>query len=560
MAKYRFRGALAAAQFPLSTNLAGRTVLEGRLDQDVKAPPTSIGQPTPTQFNTPQLLYAENMMPTSEGCMSVRFQQFIAGLAGVTVFDQAITIRDEDENNYLFAPAQGRNYFYDPATGLWNSVNPIAGWTGRLVTRAYVNGRTFICYEGIGIYEYDGTLNTFTKQTLVGITDAEVRGIGASSNYLIAFTDLEVLWSSLVDPLDFTPSYDTGAGRSIPQDVKARITAVLGISGGFIIYTAKNAVAAIYTNNVRAPFTFKEIANAGGIQTYEQVTSEQTSGAQYAWTTGGLQKITVQSAEPVSPEINDFIAGRMWDEWDPVAKRLKQHYTTAPEFPVKLAFISSRYVVLSYSTAENSTAYQWAIVIDTVLKRWGKLKIDHVDCFSYPYPNVRAPVEYQDLMNTTYADLMSTRYIDLINTGVISDPPSKLTIAFLQENGAVQMLRMDYNKEEQENAVLIFGKFQLTRSKLFGLQLFELEGIYGADADQGVDTLPMSVAHPVTVTALAARKGYTIDKIEAMKLLVDSTKFSRYARRIYGVNVSVAVEGTMALSTYMVEGTEDGDR
>ena len=550
MAKQRFRAALNAAQFPFVTVLAGRTVLNPQLDSDQRVPQSFYGTAESAIFNTPQLLYCENVMPTGEGIQSVGYEQKIAPLPGASDFDQAITLRDEDENNFLYVPARGKNYIWNAATGVWNSTNPFTGWTGRLVTRAYVNGRTFVCFEGQGIYEYDVGAGTFLPQVITGLTAADIRGIGSSSNYLIAFTDLEVCWSSLVNPLDFTPSFTTGAGRSIPQDVKARITACLGISGGFIIYTAKNAIAAVYTNNTRAPFTFKEIANAGGIQTYEQVTSEQTSGAQYAWTTGGFQKITVQNAESISGEVNDFIAGKMWDEFDPATKELTVHYSTAHEFPVKLSFIASRFVVMSYSTSSDTSLYEWAIVLDVVLKRWGKLKVLHTDCFSYPYPNVVGPVEYQDLQNTQYTDLTTTMYSDFTN-GVISDPPSKLTVAFLSTDGRVDLLNMDYDKGVAEEGVAVFGKFQLIRAQMVEHQTCDFEGVYIPGSDR---------PHAMTVTIqteLPENRGILTK--EAM-LLNSTGKKGKWARRIVGLNFNAIVEGTFAMSSYLFETDMVGDR
>lgn len=540
MAQQTFRALLNAAVFPFVSMLAGRSVIQPQLDSSVRTPQSFYGSSESMEQNVPQCIYCENVMPTVEGIQSVGYQQIIRPLIGATDFDQAITLRDADENNFLFVPARGMNYIWDARDGIWKPTNSFTGWNGKLVTRAYVNGRTFVCYEGFGIYEYDAALNTFTAQPVTGLVAADIRGIGGSSNYLIAFTDLEVCWSSLVDPLDFVPSLTTGSGRSIPQDVKARITAVLGISGGFIVYTAKNAIAAIYTNNTRAPFTFKEIANAGGIQTYEQVTSEQTSGAQYAWTTGGLQKITVQSAEPVSGGVNDFIAGKMWDEWDPVNKTLNQFYSAAKEFQVKLSFISSRFMVLSYSTSNDNQLYQWALVLDTVLKRWGKLKIEHADCFSYPYPNVAGAVTYDDLANTTYDDLSQTTYNDLL-TGVISDPPSKLTIAFLGTDGEVHLAEMDYQKTEADPSVAVFGKFQLVRSSMISLQEAYFDGVYGDTSD-----LP----HQLTVTALAEPPNNKPVIAAPMRLMSSTQKNARYAKRVSGESFDIAVEGTFALSTY----------
>lgn len=548
MAKQRFSGALNAATFPLVSTLQGRTVLQPQADMvNVRVDTAFFGSSESAAYYIPRLLYCENVMPTAEGIQSVGYEQAIAGLPGVSDFDQIITIRDEDENNFLFCPANGTNYVYTANAGVWEPKTPLVGAQGKAVTRAYVNGVTYICYDGLGIYVYNTTTGVFDKQTLIGITDADVRGISSSNNYLIAYGELTVYWSSLVDPLDFVPSLTTGAGFAIPQDLKAKITAVISTSGGYNIYTAKNAVAASYTQNARAPFAFKEIANAGGILSYEQVTSDQNSGPQYAWTTGGLQKITAQGAESVSAEISDFLAGRMWESFDPTTKLLTQHLTGASEFQVKVTYISSRYLVLSYSV-DNSGLYQYALVLDTALKRWGKLKIDHVDCMYYPYPNVFGDLTYADLSNTSYSEIGDTLYSEL-SVGLTSDPPSKKAVGFLKADGEIVLLEMDYNKIAHDG-VAIFGKFQLVRARMMTMQTLDLEGTYVTDL--GTPDL--------TVTAMASLDGQLLDTIQPMELLVNNVSNQRYAKRVTGINMSIAVEGTFALSAYVLEVTAEGDR
>lgn len=548
MASTHFKGALSTATFPMVSILQGRTVLQPQLDVSAHTR-NAAGAMEATDTSIPQVMYMENVLPTGEGYQSVGYTEVIAGLPGVASFDQAITIRDEDENNFIFSPAAGMNYIYTANNGAWQSVDPIDA-TGLVVTRAYVNGRTFIAYEGLGVYEYDVSLGTFTLQVITGVANADVTGIGSSSNYLLIFTVLTVHWSSLIDPLDFVPSLTTGAGFAIPQDVKARITAILGIAGGFIIYTAKNAVAAVYTNNARAPFTFKEVSNAGGITTYEQVTSEQSSGPHYAWTTGGLQKITIQGSEPVSAEVNDFLAGKMYETYSTASKSLTQFYSDVAEFPVKLALISSRWLVVSYATSGVPGNFDYALVYDTSLKRWGKLKIDHVDCFYYPYPNLFGDLTYADLMTTPYSALLGVSYDDL-HTGVPSDPPSKLCMGFLQTNGTIKLLEADYYKDTEENGVIIFGKFQQVRSRLLTMQQLELEGVYQN---------PVTLSQQMEVYVAASFDGDRPDNTHAMKLLKSGNKYAKYAKRVTGVNFSVIVEGTFALSSYIIEATNDGSR
>jgi len=549
MAKQRFKGALNAASFPMVSILQSRTVVQAGLDINAR-PPKANAIAEDYDYGVPQLCYCENVVPTGEGLQSVGYSRVIEGLAGIAAFDQAITLRDADENNFILSPAGGLNYIYTANAGVWESVNPLTGAEGKLVTRAYVNGRTFVCYEGLGIYEYDATLGTFDKQTVQGLADADIRGVGGSSNYLLIFTELTVHWSSLVDPLDMVPSLQTGAGFAIPQDVKGRITAVLGIAGGFIVYTTKNAVAAVYTNNTRAPFTFKEVSNAGGILSYEQVTSEQNSGPHYAWTTGGLQKITIQGSEQVSAEVSDFLAGKMWEYWDYSNKRLEQVYSESAEFPVKVAFISSRWLVVSYNTGSGSGVYNYALIYDISLKRWGKLKLDHVDCFYYPYPNLFGDLTYGDLNNTSYGELENTSYGDL-SFGVASDPPSKLCVGFLTATGSVEILEMDYNKDVQQLGVVIFGKFQLRRANLMTIQQVDIEGVYQ-------DTFTQQPHFEIF--AAASVDGYKPDAIYPMTLLKAGSKFAKFAKRLTGMNVSLILLGTFALSAYVLEVTEDGDR
>jgi hypothetical protein len=548
MAKYRFRGALNAAQFPLVSVLQGRTVVQPQLDNNVRTVQAFYGTEESADYSIPQLLYCENVMPTAEGIQSVGYLQVINPHPSATDFDQAIIIRDEDENNFIFVPAGGNNYFYDSVTSSWISVDPIVA-TDLRVTRAYVNGRTFICYDGLGLFEYNAGLGTFASVPLTGIAAADIRGISASNNYLLAFGDLTVYWSSLIDPTDFTPSLITGAGFSIPQDVKAKITNIVGAAGGFVIYTVKNAVSAVYTQNIRAPFAFKEIGNAGGVSTYEQVTSDQSSGPQYIWGTGGLQKITMQGSEPVSAEASDFLAGRIWEYWDPSSKQLIQVNAEDIEFRVKLAYISSRFLVISYSV-DSTPTFQYALIYDTSLKRWGKVKIDHVDCFPYPYYAFLGDPTYDELGEISYDGLGSASY-DGLGFDTSTDPPSKRTVAFLQADGTVKLLLMDYNKEESQAGVAIFGKFQLLRARMLTLQTLDLEGAYTTNTD-GVPR--------VTVTAMPSLDGKNLDSTVSMKLLLSKHLLQRYGRRVAGLNVSVAIEGTFALSSYILEVTADGDR
>lgn len=551
MAKQRFKGALNTATFPFLSTLQPRTVVQPQLDINVRTPRNPNSTEDYTDYSIPQVLYCENVVPTGEGLQSVTYVQQVAGVAtGTPAFDQAIILRDENENNYLFSPAGGLNYVYTANRGNWQSRSPNLFAAGRAVSRAYVNGRTFVCYANLGIYEYRPSTDELLEVLPLGLLAAEITGISSSSNYLLAFTKLTVHWSSLVDPLDFVPSLTTGAGFAIPQDVKANIVAVLGIAGGYVVYTAKNAVAAVYTNNVRAPFTFKEINNAGGITSYEQVTSEQNSGPHYAWTTGGLQKITIQGAEPVSAEVNDFIAGRKWEQYNATTQQLEEFVTANSEFPVKVAYLASRWLLLSYQTVDNAAGFNYVLVYDTILKRWGKLKVDHVDCFYYPYPTTTIGLTYQQLGDQPYSLFTAMSYSQLVSRAQLN-PLSKLSISFLSSDGQVRIMEMDYNKTGNHGAVVIFGKFQLLRAALVTFQQMDIDGVYGAVPAVGLST------DTYVQTLLDGKEVKTVAPLFFMK---GNSRTRKFAKRTTGIAFNIVCTGTFALTSYVLEVTQDGDR
>lgn len=529
-----FTAALNCAEFPFISNFFNRAVIVPGYDNPPKVPrsATSVENVNP---EIGQHYYLENVIPTAEGLMSVGYMQIVPLYnPSTTDFDQAITLRDVDENNFIFSPANGKNYIYRLDAGAWAPKNSFVGWTEDLVTRSFVNGRTFICYQKKNIYEYDAAADTFlpvpfTSPVVEGATVAisEIDGIGSSNNYLLWWKGIIVGWSSLIDPTDLVPNINTGAGFAIPQDVKGPIRAIVPVAGGFIIYTTKNAVAALYTNNARAPFVFREISNAGGIQLPEQVTLEASLGFQYAWTTAGLQKISINGAESLNPAATDFLAGRIYESFDYANKLLTVQKLNA-SLKVKISYISGRYLLVSYGVPATPQIYTYVLVYDLSMKRWGKLRVDHVDCFYYPYPNV---------------------------PGFVTETPPKLSIGFLQKDGTVLLLLMDY-REKSDNGVILLGQYQLVRQKVATFQSVELDML-----DQ---------AYPPAVYLMISTDGKNLQPAQALALLRDTGNAKKYGAPVYsgagaapqrtGINFSSLILGTFQLSTAMFVLTRHGNR
>lgn len=529
MAFETFTAVLNSAEFPFISDFLQRTITIPGIDGPPRVPRPEVGSEEASNYQFAKHFYCQNVMPTVEGLMSVGYSQLVPALAPSTDFDIQITLRDEDENNFLFCPARGKNYIYKASDGVWVPRNSFTGWLGEIVSHSYVNGRTFVCYERHNVFEFDTGADTFLPVILTGINPNDIDCIGASNNYNIAVTGITVNWSSLVDPLDFTPSIQTGAGNAIPQDMKGIGRAVVPISGGFVIYTTKNAVAALYTNNARAPFVFREISNAGGITSPQHVSLEASLGFHYAWTTNGLQKITVNSAETLSAGATDFLAGRILETFDIPSLTLTLERLNT-DLEVHLTYVAGRYLVISYGKVVNAPpqTFTHALIFDTALKRWGKLRIDHVDCFAYPYPN--------------------------LPNQVIQSPP-KQSVAFLQRDGRVMLLVMDYRIRQNEG-VLLLGKYQLVRQKMATFQKLELEGL--------------QTAYPPDVYLILSTDGKTQGTPQQLQLLADAGNFKTYgaptvtaaggAPQRTGKNFSILATGTFELSTAVLTLTKHGNR
>ena len=531
-----------AATFPFLSAYAQKSIFSSQ-DMGPRMPGAFFGAVENADFGQPQLIYCENVLPHAKGIFSVSYGTQIPAVSpAVTTFDQAIAIRDAAENQYLFSPAGGANYVLDPVIGTWASVSPFA-FTETLVTRAYVNGRTFICYEKTKIIEYNVGTGLFTTLALTfppGITMTNVRGIGGASNYLLLFTDITVYWCTPLNLLDFATT-DQGAGQQTPIDIKGQITNLQPCSGGFIAYTARNAIGATFTNNGNSPFVFKEIANCGGVATWEQVTSNADDGAHYIWGTNGLQKVTLGKAESVYPDCTDFLAGNQAESWDTVTKTITLYDLSAP-LSVKMAFLAGRYLAVSYGREAKNT-YEACLMFDTVLQRWGKLVITHCDVFMYPYPTFASsyfysqlPGFYTDLGDATYADLDLARLTPL---------PAKKGIAFLKSSGQVDIVNTDF-AQPTPSGCAIFGHIQSVRQR--GVTMLEA-------------TLDSVKSTGVTCTLLpstedGAERGTPV----AMGLAYTNGESRRFESYETAMNFDLAIEGAFVLNNLLLRVKNHGYR
>lgn len=541
--KTPLRISLNSDKFPFLYRDAQRTVVLPGLDANVRAQ-AYFGDMANADWGIPTLLYCENVMPIARGLISTEITNAIEKFAvGNTEFDQAIVVRDSLENNTLVVPARGKNYVLMISTGTW--VSSLAFTPSHLlVTRAYVQGRSFICYEKEKIFEYDGGTGLLVDVTSsivfpAGYSIADVRGIGSASNYLLLFLDIQIHWSSPSDPLNFDRATNNGSGYQIPQDVRGRISCILPVSGGAIIYTVRNAVAITYTNNASVPFVFRGISNSGGVASYEQVAYDADERFQYAYGSGGLQRVSLQVAEAAFPEVTDFLTSALYESFNYSTKKVET-IQLGSYLSVKLTYVSQRFLVISYGQTANT--YTYALIFDTALQRWGKVKTNHVDAFTYPYPNILGDLTYAQLL-TDISGLGDISIADL-GVGILSISPPKKSIAFLQADGTINLLAVDY-RASSSVGVAVIGHIQHNRNRLTTLHKVELEGL----DDSSVAPL---------VYDLISLNGKTIEEVRQYQPYFEDIGYKEYLGDAVGKNHQLAVIASMALTSCVVEVANHG--
>lgn len=538
MTTNKIRAALTGVDMPFLYRDANRAVLLPGLDQIPNANYRQENQ----DWNNPRILYMENVMPISKGVISTVLAPIISAFAGHTDFDQAIILRDKQESNSLYVTANGANYIL-AANGTWSSSLPFTP-ANKLITRAYTQGRTFVCYSKEKIFEFDGSTNVLVDRTSslvlpAGFAMSDIRGIGGASNYLLLFTKIEILWSNPNDPLNFNRLLNNGSGYQVPQDLRGQISCILPVAGGAIAYTVRNAVAIVFTNNAATPFIFRGISNSGGVASYEQVAYDADEQFQYIWGSGGLQAVNLQSATNVYPELADFLTSGVFEYYDYVANKVVSS-KIGSTLAVKLTYVSQRFLVVSYGRTQGS--YEYAYILDTVLKRWGKVKVDHTDSFTFPYPNINGDLTYAAL-TTSYFGLGSTTFVGL-GVGIISISPPKKSIAFLTANGAVSILSIDYSARST-TGVIVLGQIQQLRDKYTTLHEIECEG------------LDQTVAPKVLIQCSA--NGKAVDRVVQYSTYAPVTEdYQSFQGRETAVNFNVAVVGAFQLTGMLIRLSKHG--
>lgn len=471
MTRVPIRVTLDAAGVPMLSSQAGPTVVSVK-EGMAKLKQTIGATEPPWELTEPQLIFAENVMPIPRGLTSISYTPKISGIPGVVTFSQAGTYRTSTGAVGYWAKTSDDKLYTSPVTGVsWTEVTG-AGWpTNWTISIAKINGDTYFYVSYFGCYKFTNT-GAISAVTLNGLTPSAVRGIAASVGRLFAYSATTLFGCSEVDPLDFIPSTSTGAFSSRIQYVRGDIIMVEGASFGLFIYAKENVVSAQETGNSAAPYLFTEVENSSGISDLELVASAPGLDAVYAFGSGGFQLVAVKQAVPIFPEVGDFMALRTLETYNYQTHKIEQA-TFLSRLLVKINYVSNRYLVVSYGVLSLTHM----AVYDTAIKRWGKLRKDHVDVFTVTEPlTVGSYLTFLQVMVPANTMLIPAVNVKSQSSTALSNQD---TFAVIDKSGGISLVDFNLIGSTELTAVAVFGRIQLRRGRECILQDAYIEGLGG---------------------------------------------------------------------------------
>ena len=528
-----FRLNVVAANIPFISTQYGRSVLmKDGADTHYISTNTYGGQSSDLDFGIPQVLYFHNVFPTSRGLTSLGFDALT--LPTPTPAREAHHIRTCFDERFIYLPNSLGNYIWKDSKWL-----NIGGWASSApVTVTHLHKATYICHEYEGVQKLNESNYQLVPVQLKGITMGEIKGITHANNYLIAYTKDTIHWSSPIEIENLEPGMETTAGSIIPLHVRGSIVICLPTPKGFIIYTTVNAVRATYTGDIRYPFTFMEIVNSGGVDSNEKITHENNHDTHYLLSNKGIQAIGKMEGEATQlfPEANEFLTGhyfedyigatgkidhsnlsevwssesQTWAEVESGYNQLKQIYHKE-ELVKKIAVISNRWLVISYGL----TSLTHAIVFDIALKRWGKIRISHVDCFEVDHAS---PTSYLQEANHS--------------------------IGFLLSDGRIKTVNLEQQKEANDS-VVIFGRIQYKRGNVITLHSVELENVFPKEA---------------TLEILSSLDGKTWQPETYPMKQIETKNLTRWITRLTAINHCIKFSGNFDIVSIVGTATVGGSR
>lgn len=482
MPQIPYRANLSAAIYPMTVAEGGRTVIVPQADNVYDRRLDPAGEQK--NAGVPQALYLENVFPTANGYQSVGFIQsgYTVPVPATRYLFQVVELKAYDSALDAIYTVPFFCYSDDTFTaGPFGQNTVVVTGTAPLVAEegclsTAIVGKTCYLFTKRGtnrLYrvEYTYFSPTAGQVDLIEITSSltpvgfqnDIAGITGSNNYLIGHGADRIYWSSTTNPLDFAPSLVTGAGSEIPNDTDATVKYIKQTVGGFYIYTGNNIVYAQYTGNARYPFKFIPVLGTNTVKVPAmQVYGDATTPAQYIIESKNQIKVLAgREASPVAPEVTDYLTRITAHQ---VFDYTLNTFTTQLVSSVvpKIYTYLNRYILISVNGTgahSSATSFSHVIVYDTLLQRYGKIKLSH------KYVYTLQDLTTKNTENLVFVDA-DTLQLKILHFDIFESDTLPGGMSYIPMTG-----------------VLALGKVQYVRSRLLCLEDVEVEGAHDTNLD-----------------------------------------------------------------------------
>lgn len=536
---------LTASEFPINFAEFGNAVFypDAAEQNRFNLSGTSAGRDT---YGVSQAYYLKDVMPLYRGYSSVDYFRYVLPSQNLPPFDGAdmYIFVDGPEANIAIVISLGFAYYL----GEDGWVNAPCGAVIEDYSVCTVKGKTYLFIANNGIFSYDFDNNKFVQETVQGIEfiGSPFIGMVAVNGVLVLYSETALTYSSYLDPLDFRVTDESnqptnsGAGTTSIIALQGSIVTIVPFGTDMIIYTTENAVSGQATGNVQFPWSFRGVTGFPGIADANNVAKNAGGDFQVALTPSGFYAVAINKCQLIWPELFQAIARGYVTELD--SDNVPQMKIVG-KLRSRVKFIAGRYWVISVGPT-NAVSYSGAYVFDEMLQRWGRLDIEHVECYTFK-PTIFVPrYTYNSLARDyeTYGAIPSQyTYDDLTKTIDISSVTNlDENIGFLQVSGAAYSMRLATENSTQGNGIICFGKFKIVRN--------------------GGSCLQSILAHGIISGNISAfGHGYDGDTQRTIPKLTSLTSAKgRAFGRVSGDSISVMVSGSFKITDFSVYASDAG--
>lgn len=521
--------------FPwVSTEFGPSTIQRQPADQQLQLGRPSDGIQDDRDLGVPSIVYMHNALPTLMGFKSVQYKKYGEPIGDFSAVYRVIT--RTMGVGYLFVGET--KYTYDIGG---NKISVPLSLGEVSVTNH--RGKVYLFStrrNTLYVLEDSGTLTIVIP---VGATLVNVIGVASVGPHLILYTQDTILRSSITDPLDFRPQLSTAAGAISLSPQRGKIvTLQMMTQNSATIWTTTEAISLTISGSSASPFKLERVIGVPGISTEKDLI--------------GYDKVAILSSDgyilpdgkstPVAADVWQFLTSTLIEDYigDTGLRKISasgQYYSVDSEViddcidisplnetelvvlraikPIrhKLTFVGDRYMCFSYGFG-CSKIFNWAVVYDTQLRRWGKLRVKHTHILDYQPSSELNPL------------------------GIVVVAPGGQLLTLVEDCG-----NFDPSGNGFVDAVLIYGRLEHVRGRDLTLYTATVTTTYEPTT-------------PLEFKVWNSLNGHTISGVSAPEPAAIYQGIREYRMRITGKGASFGLFGSFNLTSVTVEVMAGGYR